>query len=100
MPVHVLDWSSSKIHRVVRSPLAAEAASAAQAHDRAQMVRHTLAWLLTEPPRFGGWTQTMRQVAYVLLTDYHSLYEHCSKATSTVSERRVALDLMDVRSSI
>ena len=45
--VCVLDWSSSKIHRIVRSTLAAEAASASTTHDRATLIRHTLAWLVT-----------------------------------------------------
>ena len=36
---HLLDWSSSKIHRKVKSTLAAEAAGASRAFDRAVFLR-------------------------------------------------------------
>jgi len=50
--LHTVEWSSGKIHRVVRSTLAAEAASAATAVDRAKMVRHLVAQMQT-PRRTG-----------------------------------------------
>ena len=37
-PSMLIDWPITKIHRVVRSTLAAEAASASHAHDRATFV--------------------------------------------------------------
>jgi len=45
-PAMLIDWSSTKIHRVVRSTLAAEAASASHAHDRATFVRVLIAEVL------------------------------------------------------
>jgi len=43
----LVDWASNKIHRVVRSTLAAEAASNSHAHARATLVRVLLAEILT-----------------------------------------------------
>ena len=45
-PSMLIDWSSTKVHRVVRSTLAAEAASASHAHDRATFVRVLIAEVL------------------------------------------------------
>ena len=81
---HMVDWGSSKIHRVVRSTLAAEAASASHAHDRGTLIRYALAWLVLGPSlREQGhpphWTDIIRAVRYALCTDCRSLSEHCSK---------------------
>ena len=84
----VIDWQSAKIHRKVRSTLAAEAASASSCHDRATLVRHTLAWLKEHPEKGARphWTVLQRNVRYVLLTDCRSLSEHCQKASSSLTE--------------
>ena len=109
---HLLDWGSSKIHRKVRSTLAAEAASAAKAFDRATYARAM--WYEIE----NGWThkwdqldvddcnlrnewqKMCREVPFSLGTDCKSLYDVCTKNGSMPDERRVALDLLDVRESI
>ena len=98
-PSMLIDWSSTKIHRVVRSTLAAEAASASHAHDRVTFVRVLIADVL-----FGEhgkhWSQVQKSVRYGLVTDCRSLYDHCNKTGASLSEKRVGLDIADIRSSI
>jgi hypothetical protein len=97
--VHLLDWASNKIHRVVRPTLAAEAASASHAHDRGTYVRVLLAELLS-PGDMVHWTVQQREVLYGLGTDCCSLAEHCNKTGASVNEKRVSLDIADVRAAI
>ena len=98
-PSMLIDWSSTKIHTVVRSTLAAEAASASHAHDRATFVRALIAEVL-----FGEhgehWSQVEKSVRYGLVTDCRSLYDHCNNTGAILSEKRVGLDIADIRSSI
>ena len=98
--VHLLDWGSSKIHRVVRSTLAAEAASASHAHDRATYARVLLAEVLGGNRRQEHWTTLQRVIDYSLASDCRSLVEHCAKTGASVSEKRVGLDIADVRASV
>lgn len=97
--VHLLDWASNKIYRVVRSTLAAEAASASHAHDRGTYVRVLLADLLS-PRETVHWTVQQREVLYGLGTDCCSLAEHGNKTGASVNEKRVSLDIADVRAAI
>ena len=96
--VHLVDWGSSKIHRVVRSTMAAESATAAHAHDRVCYMRTLIAELLHGPG--GHWTTAMRRVGAALGTDCRSLVDHCRKTGASVSEKRVGLDIADVREGI
>jgi hypothetical protein len=96
---HLVDWGSSKIHRVVRSTMAAEAASASMAHDRGTLVRYVLCQLGGTDQQLP-WQVAMRDVAYAMVTDCRSLAEHCSKTGATVTEKRVALDIADVRAAV
>ncbi len=93
--VHLIDWSSSKIHRKVRSTLAAEAASASRAYDRAVYARAMIAEI--EHERLKEWKDMVRSVPCSMCTDCKSLYDLCLKVGSMPDERRVALDLLDVR---
>ena len=109
---HLLDWGSSKIHRKMRSTLACEAASAAKAFDKGAFARVMLHEI--ENGRNGkwdqlnqddcdlktDWTKMCRDIPFCLGTDCKSLYDVCMKSGSMPEERRVALDLMDVRESI
>ena len=92
---HVTDWCSSKIHRVVKSTLAAEAASASYAYDRACYVRVALAemihgWNAT-------WTQLLDKIPVRCVTDSKSFVDMCRKEGSMPTERRIALDVADLR---
>jgi hypothetical protein len=97
--MHVVEWSSGKIHRVARSTLAAEAASASHAHDRGTVARVLLAELLFAQTELH-WTQAQRAVKYGLVSDCSSLVDHCQKTGSSVSEKRVGLDIADVRAAV
>ena len=109
---HLLDWGSSKIHRKMRSTLACEAASAARAFDRgayARVMLHEIenGWrhqwdrYAQDPSSYRQtWSEMCRQIPFALGTDCKSLYDVCTKQGSMPEERRVALDLLDVRESI
>ncbi len=95
----VLDWSSSVIHRVVCNALAAEAASATTEHDRATVVTYVLSKVL-----YGQdgtpWPEVCQKVPYALLTDCRNLAQHCAATGSTLTEKRVSLDIADVRAAV
>ena len=95
---HLLDWSSAKIHRKVRSTLAAEASGGSRAYDRAMYARAMIYEI--ECGKDAHWTEMCKQVPFCLGTDCKSLFDLCSKVGSLPDERRVALDLLDVREGI
>ena len=109
---HLLDWNSGKIHRKVRATLAAEAASAAKAFDRGAFARVMLheieygwthMWERMSPDDcrlHQSWEAMCKAIPFALATDCKSLYDVCTKNGSMPEERRVALDLLDVRESI
>eukprot|EP00971_Amphidinium_carterae_P041932 824018-Amphidinium_carterae.1 len=70
----LLEWDSSTIKRVVRRTLAAEASSASQSYDKLS-VGH-------------------------LTTDCQSLHDHVNTSTGSVQEKRIALDLLDLRAAV
>ena len=88
-------WSSTRIHRVVRSTLAAEAAALATGYDTAVYIRAILCFLLGSWT--GEWMTDVAQIPQVTWTDCRSLYDCLHKEGSIPSERRIALDIYDVR---
>ena len=96
---HLLDWSSSKIARKVRSTLAAESASASRAYDRATFLRYMMTEI-EQGRQSRKWQDVVRQVPMALATDCKSLYDLCKNDGKLPDERRVALDLLDVREGI
>ena len=111
-----LEWGSKKISRVVKSTLAAEAAAMSFAFDRALFARAGLEELLVGrlgPREDIGYTLPMKMILteksgrlkgenlkMMLATDCRSLFDMCLKPTGSSTEKRVQLDLMDVRSEI
>jgi hypothetical protein len=95
---HLVDWNSAKIHRKVRSTLAAEAASCSRAYDRSMYARAMMSEI--ENGKTGHWTKMCADVPFCLGTDCRSLYDLCQKLGSLPDERRVALDLLDVKEGI
>ena len=95
---HLLDWNSSKIHRKVRSTLAAEASAGSRAYDRAMYARAMIYEI--ESGKDKHWTKMCSAVPFCLGTDCKSLFDLCSKVGSMPDDRRVALDLLDVREGI
>ncbi len=64
-------WSSTRIHRVVRSTLAAEAAALATGYDTAVYIRAILCFLLADWS--GDWMADVAQIPQVTWTDCRSL---------------------------
>jgi len=97
-PCHFMDWGSGRIHRVVRSTLAAESASASHAADRATYLRALISELLYGYEQ--NWRTMVSRVPSGFATDCNSLYDLCRKHGSLPSERRIALDLLEVREGL
>ena len=96
---HLLDWSSSKISRKVRSTFAAEAASASRAYDRATFLGYIMSEI--EKGKTGdSWKSMVQDIPCALATDCKSLYDLCKNDGNLPDERRVALDLLDAREGI
>ena len=95
---HLIEWHSGKIHRKVASTLASEANAASQAYDRAMWARAIC--YEVEQGRDAKWEDMCSRVPFCLGTDCKSLYDNIIKPTSTTKEKRVALDLLDVREGI
>ena len=61
---HLLDWSSSKVHRKVKSTLAAEAAGASRAFDRAVFLRCMMSEI--EHGREHDWNNMVKRIVIYL----------------------------------
>ena len=48
----------------------------------------------------SDWTNMCNKIPFALGTDCRSLYDVCAKSGSLPEERRVALDIMDIKESI
>ena len=96
---HLLDWNSAKIHRKVRSTLAAEASGGSRAYDRSMYARAMIHEIEVGKSE-KHWTEVCKKVPFCLGTDCKSLFDLCSKVGSLPDDRRVALDLLDVREGI
>lgn len=109
---HLLDWGSSKHHRSMKSTLACESSSAARAFDRGSFAR-TMKYDIEQglKPRFetsisdildrrAYWESICHHLPMAFGTDCKSLYDVWNKTGSFPEDRRVALDLLDVRESI
>ena len=70
---HLMDWGSGKIHRKVRSTLAAEAASASHGADRSVYLRALIAEFLYG--YHSGWRDLVARIPAALATDCRSLYD-------------------------
>ena len=91
----IASWSSTKIKRVVRSTLAAEAAALAGGYDMAIYMRVLIARLLGKSA--PCWADEARQIPQTTWIDCKSLDEMLHKSGGTASEKRVALDVHDVQ---
>jgi hypothetical protein len=94
-PVAPVMWSSTRIKRVVRSTLAAEACAMTNGYDSAVYLRVFLARVLGH--RAVEWIDEARTIPQITWTDCKSLLDMLSKEGSVPSEKRVALDVYDVQ---
>ena len=90
-----VSWSSTKIKRVVRSTLASEAAALSTGYDMNVYVRVLVARLLGL--QGDGWAAEARRVPANTWIDCRSLDEMLAKTGATATEKRVTLDIDDVR---
>ena len=96
-PAAVVDFGSSKSTRVVRSSMAAEAASMSQAIDR-----HLYARLLIQMLTKGifklsrDWRMDLKVPGF-MVTNARSLFDHLGTTGQVPSERQTMLDLMVTR---
>ena len=95
---HLIEWHSGKIQRKVASTLASEANAASQAYDRAMWARAICYEI--EQGKDSHWEDMCKKIPFCLGTDCKSLYDNIIKPSSTTKEKRVALDLLDVREGI
>ena len=96
--INLVDWSSKKINRVVKSTLASEANGASLTYDRGCHVRVMLGEILKGFQR--PWDEMLKCVPYGQGTDCKSLHEHVEKTGKSCAEKRVSLDIMDIRHGI
>ena len=82
----------------MRSTLAVEAAGGSEGHDRGTWIRAFVAQLLHgyETP----WRTMKLKVPYGFGTDCRSLYDTTVKTGSSTREKRIAMDLQDVRDGV
>lgn len=101
-PMHFLDWSSSTIKRVVRTILAAESAAASKCFDRATYLRVIVAEGLKGPKASQSWRwqDLAREVPMIFVSDCRSMVQHIQKTGASTDERRVAMDLADLRAGV
>ena len=110
---NLLGWGSKKIHRVVKSTLAAEAAAMSFGFDRSIFARAVYSEI--NAGRSTAWQMMSKDIplaiqladrdgnlpgndiALGLATDCKSLFDLGNRPTSTPTEKRITLDLLDVR---
>ena len=109
----LLGWGSKKIHRVVKSTLAAEAAAMSFGFDRSIFARGVFSEI--NAGRLTAWQLMSKDtllaiqladhaghlpgsdIALGFATDCKSFFNLCNRPTSTPTEKRITLDLSDVR---
>ena len=94
-PLCIAAWSSTRIERVVRSTLAAEAAALANGYDMAVYMRVLLARLLGTTA--ADWMEQARSTRQGTCIDCKSLHDMLHKTGGTASEKRTALDAHDLQ---
>ena len=70
-----------------------EVPSASHAHGLATLVRHSVVWLVLHLLGSGN----LKGICCVLLSDCRSLTDHCAKSSTSLTEKRVGLEMADVR---
>jgi len=94
---NIAEFQSSTIHRVVKSTLAAEAASMSTALDRQLYLRLLLEAILDGEPACGPDWRHRLKIPGILITDARSLYDHLNKTGSVPKEKQTLIDLLVAR---
>jgi hypothetical protein len=110
-PVNLIEFSSFRIHRVVRSTMAAESAALCIALDRQLYARVVFEGMLKGEKKVTlQWKEKMQVPGEVMstsiakeflpgnmVTDARSLYDHLCKTGNLPTERQVLLDLLSAK---
>ena len=95
IPAALVHWSSTKIRRVVRSTLAADASAFATGYDTAIWIRAMVSAILSpDDPRH--WSERIFDVPQLDFNDCKSLVDMAAKEGGSPSEKRTVLDFHDV----
>jgi hypothetical protein len=94
---NIVEFTSARISRVVKSTMAAESASLSLALDRQLYLRLLLEAVLYGEPNMGPEWRHELKIQGVLVTDARSLYDHINKTGSLPSERQTLIDLLIAR---
>ena len=91
---NIVEFHSNKVHRVVRSSLAAEGCSMTSAGDRQLYSRVILdAFMYGKTDINSGWRREL-QTPGCLVTDAKGLHDHILKTGGIASEKQAALDML------
>ena len=90
----MIEWKSSRMRRVVRSTLAAEAYSASEASESLDYTRALLAEALDPSFTVRNWQECAARIPGVAVTDCKSLFDVIATDLPKVADRRLALECM------
>ena len=93
----LLDFHSSKVHRVVRSSLAAEACAMTSAADRSLYKRALFDALYNGCCEISSQWRKELSIGGTIITDAKGLNDHVNKTGSMASEKQTALDMLMVK---
>ena len=98
--IHFVHWTSSKIQRVVRSTLSAEAYSCSEALDALSWLRATILEVLHGELDMRHYKEHLHRVTGVTVTDCRSLYDCMKSERVLLSDRRLSLEAAIIRQSL
>ena len=98
--IHFVHWTSSKIQRVVRSTLSAEAYSCSEALDALSWLRATILEVLHGDLDMRHYKEHLHRVPGVTVTDCRSLYDCMKSERVLLSDRRLSLEAAIIRQSL
>ena len=97
---NVIEFHSNKVHRVVRSSLAAEGCSMTSAGDKQLYSRVVFdAFLYGQTTVTSDWREKIRTPG-CLITDAKGLHDHLHKTGGVASEKQAALDMLMMKQLI
>ena len=90
---NVLEFHSNRVHRVVRSSLAAEGCSMTSAGDRQLFIRVIFDAFVHGKTDIGSSWRKELKIPGCLVTDAKGLHDHLQKTGGVASEKQAALDI-------
>eukprot|EP00913_Durusdinium_trenchii_P020988 g19722.t1 len=95
-PASLLDWKSFRHQRILRSTLAAEAASLDRAHDTGQFIACVFSEMVDPTYRATCGTPLFEVIP---VTDARSLWDSIHRLSTSFAEKRVEIDVAGLRQS-